>query len=141
MDKRTFLKSLGLVATGIPALSFAQEDFFETPADQKKLLAQVLRRGDTIGLIAPAGVIDTEESIFMTREIFEKFGFKVKEGKHEGKRRIHKFRTDHIEIELEENITFNVDGEKITGKKFIVNVIPKAIWYYNDDEFVREIIE
>ena len=66
---------------------------------------------------------------------------KVKEGKHEGKRRIHKFRTDHIEIELEENITFNVDGEKITGKKFIVNVIPTAIWYYNDDEFVREIIE
>ena len=27
---------------------------------------------------------------------------KVKKGKHEGKRRIHKFRTDHIEINLEE---------------------------------------
>lgn len=82
MDKRTFLKSLGLAATGIPALSFAQEDFFKTIANQKKLLAQVLRKGDTIGLIAPAGVIDTEESIVMTREIFETFGFQVKEGKH-----------------------------------------------------------
>lgn len=82
MDKRTFLKSLGLVASGIPVLSFAQEDYFKTIVNQKKLLAQVLSKGDTIGLIAPAGVIDTEESIVMTKEVFESFGFKVKEGKY-----------------------------------------------------------
>ncbi|UIR56574.1 LD-carboxypeptidase [Sphingobacterium sp. SRCM116780] len=82
MDKRTFLKSLGLAATSIPSLSFGKEDFFETIENQKKLLASILQKGDTIGLIAPAGVIDTEESIVLTKEIFETFGFKVKEGKH-----------------------------------------------------------
>lgn len=82
MNKRAFLKSLSLVAVGVPVLAYAQETYVETTADQKKLRAQVLRQGDTIGLIAPAGAIDTEESIAMTKEIFETFGFKVKEGKH-----------------------------------------------------------
>ena len=66
---------------------------------------------------------------------------KVKKGKHEGKRRIHKFRAKHIEIELEERVTFNVDGEMLTDKKFIIDVIPKAIYFYNDEELVQEIME
>lgn len=61
---------------------------------------------------------------------------KLKKGKHEGKRRIHKFRTNHVEIDFDENITFNVDGEKLTDKHFIIDIIPKAIEIYNDDEFV-----
>lgn len=66
---------------------------------------------------------------------------KLKEGKHEGKRRIHKFRTNHIELELDEEVTFNVDGEKLTNKKFIIDVLPKAIALYNDNEFVEEVIK
>ena len=66
---------------------------------------------------------------------------KLKNGKHEGKRRVHKFRTDHVEIELEQDITFNVDGEKLTGKKFIIDVLPKAITLFNDKEFVEEIMK
>lgn len=66
---------------------------------------------------------------------------KVKKGEHEGKRRIHKFRANHIEIELEEKVTFNVDGEKLSDNKFIIDSIPKAINYFNDDEFVKEIME
>lgn len=65
---------------------------------------------------------------------------KLKNGKHEGKRRIHKFRTNHVEINFEENITFNVDGEKLTGNHFIIDIIPKAIKIYNDDEFVQSIM-
>ena len=65
---------------------------------------------------------------------------KLKKGKHEGKRRIHKFRTDHIEIELNEDVTFNVDGEKITGKKFVLDIIPNSLKVCNDDEFVKEIM-
>ena len=65
---------------------------------------------------------------------------KLKEGKHEGKRRIHKFRTNHIELELDEKIDFNVDGEKMTDKKFIIDVFPKAITLYNDKEFVKNIM-
>ncbi len=65
---------------------------------------------------------------------------KVKSGKHEGKRKIHKFRTNHIEVNLEQEVTFNVDGEKVTGKNFTIDLIPKAIEIYNDDEFVQNIM-
>lgn len=66
---------------------------------------------------------------------------KVKVGKHVGKRRVHKFRTNHVEINLEEEITFNIDGEKLTNKHFVVDVLPKAISIFNDDEFVQTIIK
>ena len=65
---------------------------------------------------------------------------KLKKGKHEGKRRVHKFRTDHIELEIEQDVTFNVDGEKLTDSKFVIDIIPKAITVYNDNEFVEKII-
>lgn len=65
---------------------------------------------------------------------------KVKNGKHEGKRKIHKFRTNHVEINLKQEVTFNVDGEKITDKHFVIELIPKAINIYNDDEFVQNIM-
>lgn len=66
---------------------------------------------------------------------------KLKKGKHEGKRRVHKFRTNHVELELEEEITFNVDGEKLTDKKFIIDVLPKAITLFNDNDFVEEVLK
>lgn len=66
---------------------------------------------------------------------------KLKQGKHEGKRRIHKFRTNHIELEIEQEVTFNVDGEKLTNSKFTIDIYPKAITIYNDNEFVEQIIK
>lgn len=66
---------------------------------------------------------------------------KLKKGKHEGKRRVHKFRTDHVEIELEQETTFNVDGEKLTDKKFVIDILPKAITLFNDKDFVEEIMK
>ena len=66
---------------------------------------------------------------------------KLKKGKHEGRRRVHKFRTNHVELELEENIEFNVDGEKMIDKKFIIDVLPKAITLYNDKEFIENIMD
>ena len=66
---------------------------------------------------------------------------KLKKGKHEGKRRIHKFRANHVELELEEEITFNVDGEKMTDKKFIIDILPKAITLFNDKDFVEDIMD
>ena len=66
---------------------------------------------------------------------------RLKKGKHEGKRRIHKFRTNHVELEIEEEITFNVDGEKLTGNKFVIDVLPKAITLFNDNDFVEEVLK
>ena len=65
---------------------------------------------------------------------------KLKQGKHEGKRKIHKFRTNHIELEFEEKITFNIDGEKLIDKHFVIDVIPKAITIYNN-LFINKIFE
>ena len=66
---------------------------------------------------------------------------KMKKGKHEGKRKIHKFRTNHIEIDFEEEITFNVDGEKVTNNHFTIDILPKVLNVYNDDGFVEEVIK
>ena len=66
---------------------------------------------------------------------------KLKKGKHEGRRKVHKFRTNHVEIELEEEVTFNVDGEKLTDKRFVIDVLPKAITLFNDNEFVEEVMK
>ena len=65
---------------------------------------------------------------------------KLKKGKHEGKRRVHKFRTNHIEINFEEEVTFNIDGEKLVDKKFSIDVLPKKLKIYNDMEFVESIM-
>ena len=66
---------------------------------------------------------------------------KLKKGKHEGKRRVHKFRTNHVELEIEQEVTFNADGERLTNNKFIIDVSPKAITVYNDNEFVEQIMK
>ena len=66
---------------------------------------------------------------------------KLKKGKHEGKRKVHKYRVNHIELELDEEITFNVDGEKLTDNHFIIDVLPKEIVIYNDNEFINQIIK
>ena len=66
---------------------------------------------------------------------------KLKNGKHEGKRRVHKIRTNHIDLEFEEEVIFNVDGEKLKGSKFVIDVLPKAITLFNDNEFIEGIIK
>ena len=87
------------------------------------------------------GILDVYYAEKMAKPKIIPLFLKLRSGKHEGKRRIHKFRTNHIKLELDEEITFNVDGEKVVGKKFIIDVIPKAINVYNDPEFVKLIVE
>ena len=87
------------------------------------------------------GLLDIYYAEEMSRLKMIPLILKLKKGKHEGRRRVHKFRTNHVELELEEEITFNVDGEKLTDNKFIIDVLPKAITLFNDDDFVEEIMD
>lgn len=87
------------------------------------------------------GLLDVYFAEKMSRFRMIPLILKMKKGKHEGKRRVHKFRTNHIEIKLEEEVTFNVDGDKVRGNKFILEVEPKAIIIHNDIEFVNKIME
>ena len=86
------------------------------------------------------GLLDVYFIDKMSRIRIIKLLLKLKNGKHEGKKKVHKFRTNHVEIEIEKEITFNVDGEKLTDKKFIIDLLPKAITVYNDNEFVEKLI-
>ncbi|HLS37796.1 MAG TPA: LD-carboxypeptidase [Sphingobacterium bovisgrunnientis] len=83
MNKRTFLKSIGL---GLGALAISDQTVkavSEATGTVKSLLkAKVLKEGDTIGIITPAGALSEEETIMMTKEVLAYFGFKVKEGKY-----------------------------------------------------------
>lgn len=83
MDKRSFLKSIGL-GLGALALSDSSVKAAESYISSAKSLlkGKVLKEGDTIGLITPAGALNDEESITMAKEVFAYFGFKVKEGKY-----------------------------------------------------------
>ena len=86
------------------------------------------------------GLLDVYYAEKMSKMSIIPLILKLKKGKHEGKRKVHKYRTNHIEIDLEETITFNVDGEKLTDNKFVIDVIPKAITIFNDNEFVDMIL-
>ena len=66
---------------------------------------------------------------------------KLKKGKHEGKHKVHKFRTNHIELLFEEQVTFNIDGDMLTSDRFNIDVLPKAITVYNDNDFVESIMK
>ena len=66
---------------------------------------------------------------------------KLRKGKHEGKRYIHKHRTNHIELEYEEQVTFNIDGDGLTDKKFVIDVLPQYLTIYNNKELVEEILK
>ena len=65
---------------------------------------------------------------------------KLKKGKHEGKRRVHKFRSNHIELILDQEVVFNIDGDKLIGSKFVIDVLPKALNIYNDIDLVNAIM-
>lgn len=66
---------------------------------------------------------------------------KLKKGKHEGKRRVHKFRANHVDISLDEETIFNIDGKKLIGKDFAIDIIPQAITIYNNNILVDKIMK
>lgn len=99
MNKRDFIKSITLAAAALPltglAIPHPEKQILEKHG---QLLAQKLKKGDTIGLITPAGVLDEEESITIATEIFEALGFKVKEGEFIRSRYGHLAGTDQERI-------------------------------------------
>lgn len=81
MNKRSFIKSLGLGLASIPV--FGQGEALAMAGQVKSLLkGKVLKAGDTIGIITPASALPDEESITICKEVLTYFGFKVKEGKY-----------------------------------------------------------
>ncbi len=65
MDKRSFIKSLGIGLAAIPLLG-KSEAMAVADQIQPLLKGKVLKAGDTIGIIAPASAVTGEDSITQT---------------------------------------------------------------------------
>ncbi len=63
----------------------------------------------------------------------------MKKGKHENNEAVNVIKTDKLSIETEEEVTANIDGDKLTSTKFDVEVIPNGIEVYYDQHLIDEI--
>lgn len=77
MDKRHFLKSLGLLAASAPFMGF---DFKKS--ESAVLNPKALKKGDTVGIISPSAATADRMEFTYAKEAMEALGFKVKLGKN-----------------------------------------------------------
>ena len=63
----------------------------------------------------------------------------MKKGKHENDPSVNVIKTDKLSIETKDNVTANIDGDKLTSKIFDVEVIPNGIEVFYDQHLIDEI--
>jgi muramoyltetrapeptide carboxypeptidase len=76
MNKRSFLKSLGLLAASSPMLAFD----FTRSSSPNTLLPVALLRGQTVGIISPSAASADRMEYTFAKEAMEAMGLKVKVG-------------------------------------------------------------
>jgi len=92
MNKRIFLKTLGLGLGSLPLVSFVNEKTNENPT--KILLPKALQKGDTVGLISPSAATAERIQFQFAQEALEALGLQVKLGENLKNRRGHLAGTD-----------------------------------------------
>lgn len=92
MNKRTFIKSLGLSLSLFPILGMQRA--LTNKDQQSTLLPMPLQWGDTIGLISPSAATAERIQFQFAKEALETLGFIVKPGANLEKRRGHLAGTD-----------------------------------------------
>lgn len=90
MDKRTFLKSIGLAAASTPFLGF---DLYQKSIPAL-LLPNPIKKGDTVGIISPSAATADRMEFTYAKEAMEGLGFKVKLGENLKNRSGHLAGTD-----------------------------------------------
>lgn len=83
MDKRSFIKALGLTA-GLSPMMVLQSDLMAASSGEKArtILPRPLKRGDTVGLVSPSSASNDEILFQFAQETLEALGFEVLRGKH-----------------------------------------------------------
>lgn len=79
MNKRTFIKSFGLLAASTPILGF---DFIKNTDFPSSLLPKSIKKGDTVGIISPSAATADRMEFTYAKEAMEALGFKVKLGEN-----------------------------------------------------------
>jgi len=83
MDKRTFIKTLGLGIASLPVAKAAQSlETVRRPA----ILPPTIRRGDTVGIITPSSPLVDKKGYAIADRNFMVLGLRVKWGRHVGNR-------------------------------------------------------
>lgn len=96
MQKRAFLKSLGLLTASLPLVSWDSAHSAYAP---KTLLPKAIKKGDTVGLISPSAATADRMQFTFAKEALEALGFEVKLGKNLMNRRGHLAGTDEERAE------------------------------------------
>lgn len=92
MNKRNFLKTLGLTAGILPFLG-SNRGLLASP-NAPRLLPRPLKKGDLVGIVSPSAAMADEMQFVFAREAMEALGFKVVLGAHVANRRGHLAGTD-----------------------------------------------
>jgi len=92
MNKRNFLKTLGLTAGILPFLG-SNRGLLASP-NAPRLLPRPLKKGDLVGIVSPSAAMADEMQFVFAREAMEALGFKVVLGAHVASRRGHLAGTD-----------------------------------------------
>ncbi|MBL1279523.1 MAG: LD-carboxypeptidase [Fluviicola sp.] len=80
ISRRSFIPILGTAVVGASCLSIQEPSEFLT--ENGKILPTLLKKGDTIGVSAPAGGIKNKSELDDFKKILEQLGFKVKFSKN-----------------------------------------------------------
>ncbi|APG61233.1 S66 peptidase family protein [Christiangramia salexigens] len=99
MKRRNFVYQLGITGLSYPLLSFGTNADFPVFSNEKTIKPKALKKGDTIGIVSPAGAIFESEPYEIARESFEAMGLNVKFGKYTRSRYGHLAGTDHERAE------------------------------------------
>jgi muramoyltetrapeptide carboxypeptidase len=91
MNKRTFLKSLGVLAGTSPFFGF---NSISSESNPSTLLPKSLKKGDVVGLISPSAATADRMQFTFAKEALEALGFQVKLGENLKNRRGHLAGTD-----------------------------------------------
>ena len=91
MNKRTFLKSLGVLAGASPFFGF---NSISSESNPSTLLPKSLQKGDVVGLISPSAATADRMQFTFAKEALEALGFQVKLGENLKNRRGHLAGTD-----------------------------------------------
>lgn len=94
MNKRKFIKSLGLAAGLLPLSHLSGQQAFSSPYSSSQLLPMPLKKGDLVGIISPSAAMADEMQFTFAREAMEAMGLNVVLGKHIASRRGHLAGTD-----------------------------------------------
>jgi len=92
MNKRNFIKSLGLTLGAVPFFAF--DSLKEERSNPSSLLPKSLKKGDIVGLISPSSATAERIQFMFAQEALEALGLKVKLGENLKKRRGHLAGTD-----------------------------------------------